>query len=49
MRKKTQTSLIVNMGVAGISNWVPFIPLYEIVSRELLTEQSTLFIISVTI
>lgn len=49
MRKKTQTSLIVKKGVAGISNWVPFIPLHEIVSRELLTDQSTLFRISMTI
>lgn len=48
MRKNTQTSLIVKMGVAGISSWVPFILLYEIVSRELLTDQSTLVRISVT-
>lgn len=37
------------MCVAGISSWVPFILLYEIVSRELLTDQSTLIRISVTI
>ena len=49
MRKKNQTSLIVKKGVAGISNWVPFIPLHEIVSRELLTDQYTLFRISMTI
>lgn len=49
MRKKTQTFLIVKMGMAGISNWVPFILLYEIVSREFLTDQSTLIRISVTI
>lgn len=49
MRKKTQTFLIVKMGMARISNWVPFIPLYEIVSREFLTDQSTLIRISVAI
>ena len=49
MRKKTQKFLIVKMGMARISNWVPFIPLYEIVSMEFLTDQSTLIRISVAI
>lgn len=41
MGKKTDI-FIGKMGVAGVSKWVPLLPLHGIVSGECLTGQSTL-------